>query len=129
MNNVNGKNRNGSIVPRMKPRSANEVIDQAIKENRFGEFLLYLFAILFVCVGLSVLVYGMLEGKAVTSIVGLASSTLFWPAITSARRTRKENIAIRLLEAPLGRADTAKDAADMLHRLFNEVFRDKIKDG
>jgi hypothetical protein len=113
----------------MDIRTAQDVIDQAIKENRFGEFLLYLFATLFVGVGLSAVVYGMIHENAVTSVVGFASSTLFWPAMSSARRTRKENIAVRLLEAPLGRADTAKDAADMLHRLFDEIFRDKRKDG
>jgi hypothetical protein len=80
----------------MARRSAREVIDQAIRENRRSEWLLYFFAVLFVTVGLSVLVYGVARGEAVSTLAGLVSSALFWPAMTSARRTRKENIAIRL---------------------------------
>ncbi len=90
----------------MQARTAKDVIDEAIRENRFGEALLYFFAILFVLVGVTILVYGALQNQPVTAIVGFASTSLFWPAMTSARRTRRENIAIRLLEAPLGRADT-----------------------
>ena len=113
----------------MDPRSAKDVIDQAINENKFGEYLLYFFAFLFVVIGLSTLIYGITQKETIVSVLGVASSSLFWPAMTSARRTRKENITIRLLEAPLGRADTAKDAADMLHRVFDEIFSDKNKDG
>jgi hypothetical protein len=113
----------------MESRTAREVIDQAISENRFGERVLYLFALLFVGVGITAIIYGMIKELSVPSIVGLASSSFFWPAMAAARRTRKESIAIRLLEAPLGRADTAKQAADMLRLLFSEVFRDKRKEG
>ena len=35
-----------------------------------------------------------------------------------AKRIRKENIAIRLLEAPLTRADTAREAADAISQSF-----------
>jgi hypothetical protein len=55
--------------------------------------------------------------------------SLFWPSMSSARRIRKENIAIRLLEAPLSRADTAKEAAQMLHKLVGDVMADKRSDG
>jgi hypothetical protein len=49
--------------------------------------------------------------------------------MTSARRTRKESLAIRLLEAPLSRADTAKDAAETLRRFFGQLLGDQGKDG
>jgi hypothetical protein len=113
----------------MASRSASEVIDLAIRENRRSEWLLYFFAILFATVGLSVLVCGVVRGEPVSTVAGVVASTLFWPAMTSARRTRKENIAIRLLEAPLSRADTAKDAAEMLRDLVNGILSDNKKDG
>jgi len=63
------------------------------------------------------------------AFIGTLASGLFWPAMNSARRTRKESVAIRLLEAPLSRADTAKEAAEMLQHLFHEIFREKQQDG
>ena len=47
---------------------------------------------------------------------------LFWPAMSAARQMRRENLAIRLLEAPLSQAETAQAAADMLQKMFIEVF-------
>lgn len=111
------------------PRTAGEVIDQAIAENKAGERLLYGFAIAFVAVGLSGLVWAITNRETVLAVIGLLTSALFWPAMSSVRRTRKESIAIRLLEAPLSRADTAKEAAEMLQRLFQEIFHDKQQDG
>lgn len=111
------------------PRSAKEVIDDAISENLTAAWILYIFAILFVLVGLAVLVIGVVYQNPLSSILGALASSLFWPSMTAARRTRKENIAIRLLEAPLSRADTAKSASEMLHKLLNEVMTDKRSDG
>ena len=72
--------------------------------------------------GLSVLLWGVIHGQTVSTIAGTVSSGFFWPAMRSARRTRRENIAIRLLEAPLARADTVKDAAEMLQRFFVDIL-------
>jgi hypothetical protein len=110
-------------------RTAGAVIDQAITENKTGERLLYGFAVAFVTVGLSGLVWAIVNREAVFAVIGMLTSALFWPAMSSVRRTRKESIAIRLLEAPLSRADTAKEAAEMLQNLFQEIFRDKRQDG
>lgn len=115
--------RNGSA------RSAKDVIDDAIRENLTAAWIMYIFAILFVLVGLMVLVIGAINKDPISSCFGAAASSLFWPSMTAARRTRKENIAIRLLEASLSRADTAKDAAEMLHKLVNEIMTDKRGDG
>ena len=112
----------------MEPRPAKEVIDQAIVDNRFSEWLLYVFAVLFIVVGLLVLIWGAYKGEAMVAMAGTIASLLFLPAMTSARRTRKENIAIRLLEAPLSRADTAKEAAEMLHHLVNEILSNQKSD-
>lgn len=110
-------------------RTAKEVIDNAISENKLAEFLMYGFAFVFVLIGLFILIYSVLNDNILTSVIGLVVSSLFLPAMTSARRTRKENIAIRLLEAPLSRADTSKEAAEMLHKLLDTVIRDNKNDG
>ena len=110
-------------------RSAKDVIDDAIRENLTAAWMMYIFAILFVFVGLFVLVMGVINKDPLSSILGAVSSSLFYPSMTAARRTRKENIAIRLLEAPLSRADTAKDASEMLHKLVNNIMVDKRSDG
>lgn len=114
---------NVPVLPEV--RSAKEVIDQAIAENQIPAYILYGFAIIFVLVGVFVVVWGVLKGITLSTLVGLISSSLFWPAMHSARQTRKENIAIRLLEAPLSRVDTAKEAAEMLRGLVNEILSDR----
>ncbi len=111
-----------SRLTRRGPRTAGEVIDKAIAENRVGEWLLYVLATLFAVVGLTVIVLAMVSRQPVVAVAGSIASIMFWPAVNSARQTRKEGIAIRLLEAPLSRADTAKDAADMLHRFFGALM-------
>ncbi len=113
----------------MSDRTAKEIIDEAISENRIAGNILYGFAITFVFVGLSVLIFGAVNSDPVSTILGAVSSSLFWPSMTAARRTRKENIAIRLLEAPLSRADTAREASEMLRDLLKNVLGDNKKDG
>lgn len=101
-----------------QPRAAQVVIDQAIRENRGAEALLYIFASIVVLVGGGALIYGVVSGQAIVAIAGAISSSLFVPAMSYAKKIRKENMAIRMLEVPLGRADTAKDAADAIRDSF-----------
>src|SRR5262245_10648214 len=103
-----------------RARTAREVIDQAIRENKVGEWLLYSFAIIFVVTGLLVLWIGISRGEVLTTASGAIVTSLFVPAMSSTRQTRKENIAIRLLEAPLSRASTAAEAAEALRRAFDQ---------
>ena len=110
-------------------RTAREIIDEAISDNRKSEYLAYCFATLFVLVGVAAIVWSMFTKQPLATIGGSIESLLFWPALTSVRRTRKENIAIRLLEAPLSRADTGKEAADMLRNVFKDVFGDNKGEG
>lgn len=105
-----------------KPRTAQEVIDQAIRENRLGEWLCYTFAIVFVIVGIGIVVWGAVVGNGIVSVAGSIASILFWPAMREARQIRKENMAIRLLEAPLSKAETSKAAAEALRDAFTAVF-------
>ncbi len=113
----------------MNSRPAKDIIDEAIAENRTASNLMYLFAFLFVSVGLAVLVVGVIQENLISGGLGAIASLLFWPSMTAARRTRRENIAIRLLEAPLTRADTARDASDMLSSLLNDILGNEKKDG
>ena len=112
--------------PNIQPgvRTSREIIDEAISDNRRSEYLAYRFATVFVLVGVAVIVWSMFAKEPLATIGGSIESVLFWPALNSVRRTRKENIAIRLLEAPLSRADSAKEAADMLRDAFKDVFVD-----
>lgn len=103
-------------------RTPEEVIDQAIRENRFGEWLLYGFAVLFAFTGLFLIVFAAMKDSPLSAGLGIISSTLFLPAMRSARRTRQESVAIRLLQAPLRQADTAKEAAEAIRIVFVETF-------
>ena len=110
------------------PRPARDIIDQAINENRVGEIITYAFAIVFVVVGVGTIVAGIVAQEGLVAVAGAIASSLFYPALRAARQTRREKIAIRLLEAPLSKAETATDAADMLRRTFPEVFLADNKD-
>src|SRR5262249_49367864 len=107
------------------PRTAREVIDQAIRENRAREWLCYLFAIVFFVVGVAVILWGAIAGQGTVSVAGSIATILFWPALREARQIRKENMAIRLLEVPLSMAGTGKAAAEALREAFTTVFVSK----
>jgi hypothetical protein len=104
------------------PRSAQQLIDQAIAENRLGERLCYILVVVFVVIGIGVIIWGASAGQGVVSIAGSIASLLFWPAMREARQIRKENMAIRLLEDPLSRAETAEEAARALRDAFVAIF-------
>jgi len=103
-------------------RSVKVVIDEAIRENRFGERLCYCFATTFVLVGVGVIIWGARSGDGVVSIAGSIAGILFWPAIREARQIRKENMTIRLLETPLSMATTADSAAKALRDAFISLW-------
>ena len=77
---------------------------------------------MFVLVGVGVIVWSMFSKQTLATVSGAIETALFWPALSSVRKTRKENIAIRLLEAPLSMANSSKEAADMLRDAFKDVF-------
>jgi hypothetical protein len=105
------------------PRTAKQVIDQLIRENRPWQWFCFAAASAFVLVGLVAIIRAMLVSQSeVLTIVGGVSGALVWPALSHAQRIRKENQAIRLLEIPLSKAETVNEAADMLREMFVEVF-------
>ncbi len=106
-------------------RSPKQVIDQAILDNKSGERLLYLYSVSIALVGLAVLGWGIYKESNVLPIVGACMSGLLIPAVRLARSIRRENIAIRLLEAPLSLAETATEAASTLNQFFLDTFKSK----
>ena len=70
-------------------RQALDVINNAIRENRVAEILLYIFASIVVLTGTAVLIYGVVSDNSVTAIAGAISSSLFVPAMIYAKRIRK----------------------------------------
>lgn len=102
-------------------RSAIDVINQCISENRAAEILLYVFATVVLAVGVFTLIKGVMSGQGMTALAGAISSSLFVPAMSYAKRIRKENMAIRLLEIPLTRADNAHDAAEAIKETFSKL--------
>ena len=106
----------------MAKRTAQEVIDQAIQDNRAWEWLLFALVILFPVVGIGVMLRGAYDGNGLTALAGSTASSLFWPAIAKAMKIREANQAFRAMEIALNKATTAQEAADIIARLF--VSRD-----
>ncbi len=91
------------------PRSAKQVIDQLIRENRWWEGFCFISACLFVLIGIGAFVRAMFVDQSdVLTVVGGACNFLIWPSLAHAQRIRKENQAMRLLEIPLSKAETAE---------------------
>ena len=111
-----------STVPPSQVRSAKVVIDSAIRENRFGEWLCYGLILLFAIVGVGVLIVGAIRSEGLISLAGSITSGLFWPAFNQAHRIRKENLMIRLLELTLSKETTAEEAARALQETFLSIF-------
>lgn len=109
-----------------EPRGAKSVIDQAIRDNLWWERLCFWSAGALIVVGLSAIVRAMFTNQgADVTLAGAIADILFWPALQLGLRVRKENMAMRLLEIPLGKAQTEEAAANMLHELFQQIFMEK----
>lgn len=101
------------------------VIDQAIAENRAGEYVLYLLSSIIVLVGCGTLVYGAVNGEGTVAVAGGLATWIIYPAFQSAREMRRQNIALRLLDEPLTRATTPEEAAEAIRTIyesFQKVF-------
>jgi hypothetical protein len=109
-------------------RTAKQVIDQAIADNKKAEWLLYGFSITFIALGVGLILWGSLHGDKVFAFIGTLAGTLFWPAMKYAGQIRRESIAIRLLEAPLSKAETEMAACEMLQKLFRDLMLEKSKE-
>ena len=109
-------------MPPVPRRSAHEVINQAISENRLGEYLLYVFSCTTFFVGIVALAIGAYHGQTMTASLGTVASVMFYPAMRLAKRIREQNVAIRLLEIPLNNSKTAEEAAAVLKEFFESTI-------
>jgi hypothetical protein len=105
-----------------QPRTAQQIIDQAVRENRAAEWLCYILIAVFALTGVSVIIWGTMLGQGGVALAGGVASALVWPALRQLVAIRKTNMAIRLLEIPLAQAKTAGQAADSLRKAFLETF-------
>lgn len=71
------------------------------------------------------LIAGVLGNEPLVALAGGIASALFYPAMRQAWQIRRENIAIRLLESPLGKAETSHQAADALNEFFVNTFNSR----
>lgn len=117
--------RPGDRVAESRKRTATEIINQAIEENRWGERLLYLLSCATFLVGAGALIMGAYQGQQVIAASGAVAGTLFYPAMRLAKRIREQNIAIRLLEIPLSNSRTAEEAAKILQEFFASTIPSK----
>ncbi len=115
----------GPLAP--TPRTARAVIDTAIRENRLWEYLCYGLTVVFGLTGASVVVIGAVKGDGSIALSGSAAGILVWPALHYARDMRRTNLAIRLLEVSLGRAKSAREAADLIREAFRGLNPAKEK--
>jgi hypothetical protein len=102
----------------MPTRSAKEVIDEALRDNRAWEWLCFPQVILVVVVGLTVLVIGAVRGDGIIALAGGGVTGLFFFALRFARQIREENIKIRLCEVVLTKARTPGEPSQILRDTF-----------
>jgi hypothetical protein len=65
----------------------------------------------------SIVVWAALRGQSLVAVSGTISPSLLWPVLVFAKKTRKENLLLRL-----SRADTSKEGAEMLQSRFKELL-------
>jgi hypothetical protein len=107
-------------------RTANEVINQAIAENRKPEWLLYGFATIFVLTGEVLIGWSLYVKAPISGIAGVVLNGLAWPAFRETKRLRAENLMLRMLEIPLSKTHTAQEAAKMLTEAFAQHFQNRV---
>lgn len=104
-------------------RTAEEVINQAISENRLPEYILYGMSIIFVVSGGILIVWSLAHNFGWGAVAGVGLDGLVWPAFAQTKRLRQENLVLRMLEISLSRAHTADEAATMLTERFASLLK------
>ena len=101
-------------------RSSKEVIDTALRENRRAEALCFVGSAGMVLSGVLAMVLSVIKENSVGIYAGGALTTLLFPALAITISIRSNNLRIRLLEVPLAKAKSAKEAADIIARVLNQ---------
>ena len=89
------------------------------------EYLLYVFACLFVLTGEALIGFALYNRNSVAAVAGVALNGLAWPAYYATRAIREVNMVLRMLEVPLAKVKTADEAASMLTETFGTLFRNR----
>lgn len=105
-----------------KQREVAEIIDQAIRENRHGEFIAYFIILVAVGGGIAAFVQAFMTDNWLWAAAGGTPGIFLWPALNYTLKIGKQNKAIRLLELPLSRAASEASAAQILQDFFVTVF-------
>jgi len=104
-------------------RTSRDVIDQAIRESRLAEYLLYGFAVLFVATGEALIGAAIYNQSGLTAVAGVALNGLAWPAYRATREVRLNNMVLRMLEVPLMNTESDFEASKMLVEVFAGRFK------
>jgi hypothetical protein len=103
-------------------RSAQEVIDTAIRENQISERMCLGLIAVFVVLGVVVVIIGAVQGNGLVAAAGSGTAALFWPALRQAVRIRETNMLLRLFEVPLNSAKTSREASVAIIMVFRNRF-------
>jgi len=108
---------------RGKPRTAKEVIDELLKENHRWERIFNIVICAFLGVFAGVVVAALMNCRGdVLSIACGAANFIILSSLAYVWRIRRENMATRLLEIPLSKAETSEKAAEMIQEMYIQVF-------
>lgn len=99
-------------------RSAQEVIDTAIRESKVWEWVCLGLTVSFAVAGIALLIIGAARADWGVAGPGVGAMAMFAPTLWAAAWIRHTNIRVRLLEIPLHKAKTAEEAARIIDSLF-----------
>ncbi|MCE2029726.1 hypothetical protein [Sessilibacter corallicola] len=97
-------------------RSAKQVIDQAILENKIPEYMLYIFSVFLFFSG------GYIYFSDENALLATVLEVTVIPAIAMTKKFRERNMALRLMEIPLSNAQTAEEAARALKEVYMTMY-------
>jgi hypothetical protein len=75
-------------------RTAEEVINQAISENRLPEYILYGMSTIFVLGGIGLIVWSLVHNFGWGAVAGAGLDGLAFPAFAQTKRLRQENLML-----------------------------------
>lgn len=102
----------------MAKRPAEAIIDDAIADNRWWEWVCFGLVILFVASGLTTLAVGIINGRDLVALAGGGVTVLFVPAMHFAKNLRERNMRIRMSEAAVALAKTSEEVRAVLRETF-----------
>jgi hypothetical protein len=107
-----------SSASKPNPRTPQELIDGAISENKKWDWLCFVLVCILSLLAIGGIVYGTIQNQW-TAGVGAGVATLgFWPCLQYVREVRRENVALRVLEASLSDPKEAKATFETLRRVY-----------